>query len=188
MFDKIIDSVLTFGAYNDEELTLLKDRLISLKIVKEDYLLNLGNTCQSICFVNSGSFRHFQIGADYHEINHQLYVTNDWVLDHQSFTLQKPSKCQIQAVEDSEVLELKIDDIHELIRISPSFFKMGKVLERVAVNMYHQSSQMTPEEKYLHLMEEKPQLLQAFSLKHIASYLGMTPETLSRVRKKISIG
>jgi len=175
-----------FGSFSETEVNLFTERLQTMDIQKNDTLLEIGEVCQAIYFVVSGSFRQYHTNSEYVDINKLLYIENNWVLEHKSFTGQKPSDNKIQAFEDSKVLKISMDDIHELIGLSPSFFKLGKILEIVADNKYQQNNLISPEAKYLTLLEECPRLLQIFPLKHIASYLGITPETLSRVRKKIS--
>ena len=98
---------------------------------------------------------------------------------------QKPSETVVRATEVSEVFKLSGYDFHELVKISDSFFRMGRIFEQALQNQDYQHNRMTPEEKYALLIASKPQIIQIFPLKYIASYLGMTPETLSRVRRKI---
>ena len=78
---------------------------------------------------------------------------------------------------------LNIHDLHALIGRSPSFFVLGKILEEIHD---YQSQKLSPDQKYKLLLEKRPEVIQTFPLKYISSYLGMTPETLSRVRSRIS--
>ena len=115
-----------------------------------------------------------------------LYIRGEWVFEYKSFITQQPSQNIIQAVADSEVLSLSVFDFHEMIRLSDAFFRLGRIFEQAIQNQDFQHNRLSPEQKYERLLTTKPELLQHFPLKHIASYLGMTPETLSRIRKKIS--
>ena len=115
-----------------------------------------------------------------------LSIPNDWVLNHKSFTARKPSEYSIQAFEDTSYYEISIDAIHRLIAQSQSFLQMGKILEESISRIYFFDNNNTPDEKYLHIITKKPELLQKFPQTIIASYLKITPETLSRVRKRIS--
>jgi CRP-like cAMP-binding protein len=108
------------------------------------------------------------------------------MFEYKSFMSQQGSENIIQAVTESEILALTGNDFHELVKISDSFFRLGRVFEMVIQNQDFQHNRLSPEQKYERLLHSKPLLLQNFLLKHIASFLGMAPETLSRIRKKIS--
>jgi CRP-like cAMP-binding protein len=108
------------------------------------------------------------------------------MLDYKSFTSQQPSLSIIQATEDSEVFELGVYDLHHLIRISDAFFQIGRIFQFALEQQGLQLQIPAPKERYTFLLRTKPQVIQRFPLKYIASYLGMTPETLSRVRRNLA--
>ncbi len=187
MFEEIRKSVQQFGRFNEEELTLFTTKIQVKQLLKNDFLLVEGKICTAIYFLNKGSLRHFTNRKDDTERTLNLFIENDWVLDYQSFATQKPTKNKIQAFEQSEVFELNVLSLHELIAISQKFLQMGKLLELGLQNTDLYSEQASPEEKYLELLANKPLLIQKFPLKYIASYLKITPETLSRIRRKTMI-
>lgn len=113
-----------------------------------------------------------------------LHVENDWVLNHKSFVSQSPSESAIIAFTESEVLEISIASIHYLIGLSQAFLQLNRIIEQATSRLYFFDHSLTPLQKYQYLFENKPQLLQKFPLKFIASFLKITPETLSRVREK----
>lgn len=186
MFESIRSSVQNVGYFTEAELVLLVGKLNVIAVAKGDCILREGQVCQAVYFINRGSFRHYQITDNNEETNLNLFLEKDWMFDYQSFTSQKPSRAVIQAVEESEMFELKVHDLHALIGKSSSFFKLGHLLESALESTENRTSNLSPETKYRKLLETKPQLIQRFPLKHIASYLGVTPETLSRVRKKLA--
>ena len=185
MFDSITSSLKSFGNFSDQHLSELFSRLKQLAIKKGTHLVKEGEVCQTFYFVNNGSFRHYTILETGAEATINLYVEKDWVFDYKSFISQTPSENIIQAAEDSEVLGLGGNEFHELVKISDGFFRLGKILEQAVQNQDFQHNRISPEEKYELLMARKPEILQKFPLKHIASYLGITPETLSRIRRKL---
>jgi len=185
MVEKVIKSVQSFGKFSKEELSMLSERINLITIEKNSFILEEGQTCQAFYFIQSGGFRHFTRKEE-REDTLNLWVENDWMLDYQSFTSQKPSKNSIQASENSEVYELGVYDLHHLIESSKVFFQLAKILETALLDQDIKSNYVTPDEKYAALLEGKPTIVHRFPMKHIASYLGITPETLSRVRSKIS--
>jgi CRP-like cAMP-binding protein len=108
------------------------------------------------------------------------------VLDYKSFTAQKPSSSNIEAMEDSQVFELSVHDLHKLIKTSDVFFQVGRILQYGIEQQVAQVQNSTPKDRYICLLANRPQVIQRFPLKFIASYLGMAPETLSRVRRSLT--
>jgi CRP-like cAMP-binding protein len=186
MFQQITTSIQTFGNFSPEQLSLLVDRLKVLNIKKDDHLIKEGQICQSIYFINEGNFRHFTVEDNGEEATLNLFIKDEWLFEYKSFMSQQPSQNIIQAAADSEIVALSMWDFHELAGRSGAFFQLGRILELAIQNQDFQHNRLTPEQKYERLLASKPALLQHFPLKHIASYLGMTPETLSRIRKRIS--
>lgn len=185
MFSKLIPAIRKYGNFTEDELSMVTSRLQFLHYEKNSCLLKPGQVCGGIYFVNEGSFRQYDINEDGVETIINLFMEDNWMLEYKSFTLQKPSETFVEATEDSEVLLLSIHDLHELIKLSGAFFRLGSILEVAVQNQRYQNNRMTPEEKYALLLKEKPELINCFPAKYIASYLGMAPETLSRVRRKL---
>ena len=174
------------GRFSERESLLLKQEFQFREIKKGEVLLEKGSVCSSLCFIVSGSFYQYSINSEFKKNIIDLNIANDWVINHKSFTSRKPSECSIQAFEDCSFYEISIDAIHKLIGQSQSFLQMGRILEETTSRVDFFDNNFTPDEKYRHLITNKPALLQKFPQTIIASYLKITPETLSRVRKRLS--
>ncbi|WP_420317077.1 Crp/Fnr family transcriptional regulator [Ekhidna sp.] len=182
MIDQVIKSIHSFAELTEKEIEVFVSKLQLNEYKKGESLLSIGEINRVWGFIVKGSFREYYIDDELNEVTTNLFPVNHWVLNHQSFTGQKPSKVKIEAFENSSVYEINIHDLHNLIGNSPAYFALGKIIESVNINA---SFKGTPEEKYQLLIRSKPEIIKTFTLKYIASYLEMTPETLSRVRNKI---
>ena len=185
--DSQISSFLNkIGRFSKEELALLKEELQFKTLKKDEFLLKEGAICDFLSFVLSGTFYQYKVDSDLNKNMIDLNVYKDWIINHKSFTTQKPSEYNIQSYEESSICFLTIESIHRLISKSQSFLQMGKVLESSISRIDFFDNNNTPDEKYQYILKNKPEIIQKFSQKLIASYLKITPETLSRVRKRIS--
>lgn len=185
-FKRVQESLQHLGRFSEHDLHLLTSHLKLFSITKNICLIKEGQVCQSIYFVEEGSFRQYQITDKGEEITEYLYIENDWVLDYKSFISQNPSTCNIVATEDSKVVELNVSDLHKLIKLSDAFFQVARIFQ-YAINLKeYQLQNATPKDRYTSLLANKPEIIQRFPLKFIASYLGMKPETLSRVRRSLA--
>ncbi|GAA4054847.1 hypothetical protein GCM10022409_47460 [Hymenobacter glaciei] len=147
-------------------------------------MVQQGQVCQSLFFLLRGSCRYITQTEAGDERVVNLHIEHDWMADYTSLTAQKPAEGGILAQEECEVLELALASVHELIKVQPAFFQLGRLLELVQHPATSHSGQLSPDAAYQHLLTTRPQLLQKFSLKHIAALLQIAPETVSRVRKR----
>ncbi len=183
MNSKILSEI---GYFSEQDALLFEAAYTIREVRKEDTLLNKGEVCQKVFFIQKGAFLQYNFKDEIEQNIIDLHIENDWCLNQQSFVSQKPSETIIKAYSESTVLELNIHSLHDLIAKSPAFFQLGKVLEPSIPRIHYFDNSLTPVQKYQHLLQNRREILQIFPLKIIASYLKITPETLSRVREKLA--
>jgi CRP-like cAMP-binding protein len=156
---------------------------------KNEIIKEYHKTEKFINILISGSVGHF-VPSEEKDICINLYYENQIFSDYLSFLTQKPTVIKTECIEDTEVWSLSFDDLHKLYEKSSQSLLIGKAISDIMFTK-KQSEQinlltLTPTERYLKLIKERPMIFQRTPLKIIASYLGIAPESLSRIRKKTS--
>lgn len=164
------------------------DRMLLRQFKKNEIIKESDTTEQSLHFILKGSVGNF-INSKGNEICISLSIKNNFSSDYYSFLTKKPSVIYAVALENTELLSISNKDLSELYSKSNKGVWLGK---SIAEQLFIQRQQiqidfltLSAEERYLKLLSEKPEIFQNVSLKHIASYIGITPESMSRLRKKI---
>lgn len=143
-----------------------------------------------IAFIKSGATRSFHTDDNLVETNLLLRSENEFMTDYESFIRQEPSALTIQAIEKGEAIFLDYAGLNSLYDTSFYWNKFGRIIsEQIFLNSKRRTEQMlflTPKERYLLLLKDHPNYFQKYSLKHIASYLGITPQSLSRIRNQLT--
>ena len=157
------------------------------KLRKRQYFLQEGDVCKYIGFVIKGSARTFTVDEKGREHILKLALENWWLADFESFYHLTPSRFNIEALEDLEVLQSTNAQIEEFLKDIPAFSEMAAVISQnyTIANQKRMQAAMsyTAEERYEDLISNYPQFLQRFPQNMIASYLGLSRETLSRLKK-----
>lgn len=178
--EEILNSL---GQFSNFETQLFEKHLIKRKLNKGEILLKEGEVCKSFYFILSGSFSQSQF-HDIDEVIIDLHVQDEWMFNQQSLIQQIPSNTTIKAFSVSEVIDLSLDSFHSLCSKSSSFLQFARILNQSKNRTFIFDNSLNPIEKYTYIKESKPDLIKIFPVKMIASYLKITPETLSRVRGK----
>ncbi|PJR04098.1 Crp/Fnr family transcriptional regulator [Avrilella dinanensis] len=174
---------------SEEDFKVLRSHFVEKEICKKQYLLEEGEVCENFAFIIKGSMRKYY--TDEKGIEHvvSLYVENWWAGDRESFVMLTPSKYNIQALEDCEVLLITLENKLRLTELFSSFKEMLLKLDEknnIATQKRITSSiSSTAEKRYIDLVKRYPHFIQRFPQHLIASYLGITKDTLSRVRRKM---
>jgi CRP-like cAMP-binding protein len=159
---------------------------------RRDVLLQEGQPCRYLNFVHAGALRAFYVDKEGVE-NSIMFAINDWwVTDMYAYINRKPAMMCIDAIEDSCLLQLSHENMEKLYVAVPKFETFFRILMQ---NSYIreqlrviQRLSLSAEERYLNFIEKYPQFVERISQKQIASYLGITPEFLSAIRKKLRGG
>lgn len=154
-----------------------------------EFVLKKGEVSQYIIFINKGSFRSFYQNDELVETNLLLKSENEFITEYESFITQQASELYIQSLEDSQVVLLPKKDLLTLYESSFYWNKFGRIMsEYIFINSKKRTEELlflSPEERYLKLLTENSSFFQRYSLKQIAGYLGITPQSLSRIRSRI---
>ena len=187
MFDVFISYITKQIDLTSEEIEMLRTCHIYRKIKKRQFLLHEGEVCKYSCFVIKGCLRSYRISNDGNEHILRFAVENWWINDNESYNSGEPAKSNIDALEDTEVILILKGNLDLLLVKIPS---VKMLIERLLARSYDASQNRiylnissTAEEKYNHFIKTYPSLLARLPLRTIASYLGVSRETLSRIRK-----
>jgi CRP-like cAMP-binding protein len=168
------------------EINAVRAVSIEKKLRKSQYLLQEGDVCHYGCFIVRGCLRMYTVGGDGIEHILRFAVENWWISDRESFNNGSPSRCNIDALENCEVILIEKQDFIHLLTTIPKFRNfVDRLLARsfdAVQNRVMDSITYSAEERYQNFVTRFPNIFSRVPLRMIASYLGVSRETLSRVR------
>jgi CRP-like cAMP-binding protein len=189
VFSEINSNVCRYVSFSSEDLELFNKLLRHKRFAKKTYLLRAGDVCNFEGFILKGSLRKYYIDDNGNEVIIQFGIENGWISDIASFSDQKPGNLFIETLEDTELLILDPNSKEALLAQVPKFERFyRKLVEKNISTMQNRlyfSIAKTAEQKYLDFLEHYPGIPQRVPQHYIASYLGMTPEFLSKVRARL---
>ncbi len=161
-----------------------------LRLKKNEHLFREGEVARYVYFVEEGCVRQYYINNNGEEHTIYFKTENGWASELVSFLDNSPTELNLQALEDSklQIINQKnwIYAVTQIPSFTMAFIRAQQDTNYMLKKRLAEATVETPEEKYLRFIKEEPMLLQRIPLYHIASYLAMTPETLSRIRKKVT--
>ncbi len=190
MFELLSKSFKEKTSISDEEFEFAKTLFLPKKLRKKQYLLQDGDVCKYTAFVEKGILRTFTIDSKGNDHVLQFSMEGWWIADLYSFYTGEISPYNIEALEDCELLLITEPNYEILLNKIPLLERYFRILIQnnlIATQRRLMDSMSVPaEEKYLKLMRNFPHSLQRIPQHMIASYLGITRETLSRIRGNVA--
>jgi CRP/FNR family transcriptional regulator, anaerobic regulatory protein len=189
MIEKLQLFFQKFIALSTEELQIIGQLAQPKKLKKGEFLAEAGKICRNMAFIEKGMMRNFYL-VEGNEITRYVSLENNFLTAFGSFIRQEPSQEYVQALEPCQLHLLSYDNLQNLYQTLP---KMNNLVRLVMENEYYcmekrvfEMIALTAEQRYEILLKERPDLIQRVPLQYLASMLGISPETLSRIRKKIT--
>jgi len=189
MHESLIKYIKSYATtpLTDNEITLIKNTFVPKKIRKRQYFLQEGQVCKYGAFIVKGAMRQYSVDDKGVEHTVQLYIENWWAADRESYVMLTPSVYNIDAWEDTEMLLITRADQLNFFNPIPAIVEMSRKLDErnyiATQKRLNSSISFSAEKRYSDLANTYPEFLRRFPQHIIASYLGITKETLSRIRK-----
>jgi CRP-like cAMP-binding protein len=188
MFEYFANYLTEKAGLTSEELKQVEMVTLTKRLRKRQYLLQEGDNSPYNCFVAKGCLRLYRVDEDGAEHILRFAIENWWMADYESYNSGNPSKCNIDALEDSELLLIKKEDLDALYKAIPNLQSFREKLEArsfdASQNRIMSIISNTAEKRYDNFIKSYPQIYNRVPLHMIASFLGVSRETLSRIRQQ----
>lgn len=191
MSQNIFENIYNHPSIKKEDYKLIMDAHTKVKFSKNNFVLEAGQISNEYYLIEKGLFRSYVFDFNGNEITTNFFGTNQILIEVASLFLRTPSKENIQASIDGEVWKIDLNTFQKLFASIAGFTEWGRtwmsnqlfISKQRSINMLTQSAT----ERYLSLITDQPEILKHVPLKHIATFLGVTDTSLSRIRKEISL-
>lgn len=187
-FRKQLDQLVVF---NEEEWSIFSQYLQVTLLKKKDHFIKADQVCKQVGFIVYGSARFYHI-KDGEEITNYFCLENEFISSYKSFLQQQPGHTYIQTLEDTLLVTFDYTSLQLLLDNKTTAYKMerfGRLIAEYLICCYEDRVlsfiTLTPEERYIQLLSSQSQLLQRIPQHYLATYLGITPVSLSRIRKRM---
>jgi CRP-like cAMP-binding protein len=189
MFEVLFSKIEEKIKLSDSEKDICKSLFSPKKLRRRQYILQQDDICKNLIFVEKGILRSYSVDTKGNEHILQFAPEGWWISDIFSFLTGEAAVYNIEAIEDSELLLISNSSLDELYERVPKFERYFRLLSQANMVATHRrltaSLSDSADEKYIRLLYAYPNIVARVPQHMIASYLGITPETLSRVRKRI---
>lgn len=190
MHDRLLTLATDLVGMDRFDVQLVRELFKPIAARRGDVLHEAGKVCQSLYFINSGFVRVYFV-QDGDEVTNHLNGAGGFMTAYNSFITQTRSHETIQCVTDCALLQISKADFETLLSHSQKWAEFGRKLYENSLSCKEQRTNdfitLSAEERYLKLLREQPTVVQHVPVQYIASFLGMKPESLSRIRRKIAV-
>lgn len=187
--DNLIQIINSIGTLEPKDIEFVKSAFKEIQIKKGDFFLNIGEINSKFGFIQKGIMRYIICNND-EEITIDFAKEGEFVTEYQSFVQKSKSLTSIQALEDTTILVITFGDLQNFYNNTKNGNKIGRIIaERRFCSMSNQKNSFysrTPEERYLYFLKTYPELVQRIAQYYIASFVGVKPQSLSRMRKRFT--
>lgn len=189
MIETLIADISKTIPLTEADKECLKENFKLKKLRKKQYFLQEGDIAFHTAYIGKGCLKTFTVDSEGSEHIYQIAIEGWWTSDIYSFLTGEPAIYNIEAVEDSELLIVDKVGRERIFERIPKFERFMRILieKNVVANQHRLNSMMmlSAEERYLSFIKKYPQIVQRVPQHMVASYLGIKPETLSRIRKQL---
>lgn len=188
--EKLRAKIGSYGTVGNEDMEFALSLFKRIEVKKGEFLLKEGQYIRHFYFVDSGCLCYYTLRKGQKQV-HEFFTERDFCSDMYNYIEQKPSNSNIWATEDTVVYAINREDDEKLWNRSHALERFGRLfITAEFIQLSRRVAQMTNlsnEERYLRLQEKRPNLIQRVPQYLIASYLGLTPVGLSKIRKRLSL-
>jgi CRP/FNR family transcriptional regulator, cyclic AMP receptor protein len=189
MFEEIDQHISRCATITHQDLELFHSRLKSRSVRKKTLLLQQGEVCKFEAYIVKGCVKKYYIDQNGDEVILQFAVEDWWISDIGSFSEQKPSNLFIETLEDTELLTIDFESKERLYQQIPNLERVFRIMLQRAYSVlesrFYSTVSHSAETRYLEFIKKYPSIPQRVPQQQIASYLGITPESLSRIKTQI---
>jgi CRP/FNR family transcriptional regulator, anaerobic regulatory protein len=187
MIEQLKANIQLAGKFSDEDVALFAGYMTEDTIEKNEHFLQIGQISRHLAFIGSGLVMHYKM-HDGMEIPIEFSPEGHWIAYLASFSNGTPSDVAIKALEETRLLKLSAKNLQELFEAHPKFMALKNFYTEISFMSIAQHgadlAMLTGAERYYKFQQEKPELINRVPQYYIAAYLGIKPQSLSRIRKE----
>lgn len=187
-YESILKNIAKHINLNKEEIDFFAAHITAKELPKRTILLKEGQVCKTLSYVDTGVLRAYHIDKDGRESTIMFAIDDWWITDMYCFLNETPAMMNIEAMEDSRVFQITKENLEKLYIHIPKFERFFRILLQNAYTREQlriiENLSLSAKERYDNFLSRYPAIAKLVTQKQIASYLGITPEFLSAVRRQ----